>query len=171
MRERRESQLPNVEELFDEHAQGLFGFIVYRTGNRALAEDVVADTFERAFKARHRFDRRRGGEKSWLYAIALNRLRDLKRRAAVESAALEGLAKQAEPSIPMESRVASDHELHRALRDLPPAERDALALRFGGDLTVPEVAKVLGEPLSRIEGRVYRGLQRLREQIEQEPAN
>ena len=42
----------------------------------ALAEDLLADTFERALRSRKRYDRRRGPEKTWLYAIALNLLRD-----------------------------------------------------------------------------------------------
>ena len=50
------------ERLYSAHAQGLFGFVVYRTGDRALAEDLVADTFERAMRGRRRFDRRRGSE-------------------------------------------------------------------------------------------------------------
>ncbi len=70
------------ERLYEAEAQGLFGFLAYRTGDRALAEDLLADTFERALRARARFDRRRGSEKTWLYAIALNRLLDRARRAA-----------------------------------------------------------------------------------------
>jgi RNA polymerase sigma-70 factor (ECF subfamily) len=42
-------------------------------------------------------------------------------------------------------------------------EREAVALRFGADLTVPEIAKVLGVPLSTAESRVYRALRRMRE--------
>lgn len=138
---------------------------MYRTGNRGLAEEIVADTFERAFKSRYRFDRRLGSEKNWLYSIALNRVRDLKRRSVVESKAIEKLGARIDSPAPMESRVPSDLDLHRAVRGLPPEERDAVTLRFGGDLTVPEVAKVLGEPLSRVEGRVYRGLRRLHEEL------
>jgi RNA polymerase sigma-70 factor (ECF subfamily) len=156
----------SFERLFDAHAQDLFGFVVYRTGDRALAEEIVADTFERAFSARHRFDRRRGSEKSWLYGIALNRLHDLNRRAATESRAVEQLASAADRPAAMDARVNADQDLHRALLALPPDERDALALRYGGDLTVREVAKALGEPVSRVEGRVYRGLRRLRDQLE-----
>lgn len=52
------------EQLYADHAQPLFAFLMYRTGDRALAEDVVADTFERALKARLRFDRRRASEKT-----------------------------------------------------------------------------------------------------------
>ena len=66
----------DFERLYDQHAADLFGFLAYRTGNRALAEDLVAEAFERALRARRRFDRRRGSEKTWLYTIALNCLRD-----------------------------------------------------------------------------------------------
>ena len=72
------------ERLYEAEAQGLFGFLAYRTGDRALAEDLLADTFERALRSRRRFDRRRGSAKTWLYAIALNLLRDHARRAAAE---------------------------------------------------------------------------------------
>ena len=68
------------ERLYTEHAAALLGFLVYRTGDRTLAEDILADTFERVLTARRGFDRRRASEKTWLYTIALNRLRDLARR-------------------------------------------------------------------------------------------
>src|ERR1700712_3842718 len=80
------------ERLYEAEAQGLFGFLAYRTGDRALAEDLLADTFERALRARRGFDRRRGSEKTWLYAIALNLLRDNARRIAAESRAVERIA-------------------------------------------------------------------------------
>ena len=44
-------------------------------------------------------------------------------------------------------------------------EREAIALRFGAGLTVPEMATVLGEPLTTVEGRVYRALRKLRETL------
>jgi RNA polymerase sigma-70 factor, ECF subfamily len=53
-----------------------------------------------------------------------------------------------------------------ALATLSDEEREAIALRFGADLTVPEVARALGEPLQRVEGRVYRALRKLRERLE-----
>jgi RNA polymerase sigma factor (sigma-70 family) len=44
-------------------------------------------------------------------------------------------------------------------------EREAIALRFGAALTVPEMAKILGQPLTTVEGRVYRALRKLREAL------
>ena len=77
------------ERLYAEHAQALFGFLSYRTGDRVLAEDLLADTFERALRARRRFDPRKASVKTWLYAIALNCLRDSGRRRSAEGRALE----------------------------------------------------------------------------------
>jgi RNA polymerase sigma-70 factor, ECF subfamily len=155
------------ERLYAQHAPALLGFLVYRTGDRALAEDVLADTFERALRARRRFDPRRGSRKTWIYAIALNRLRDQARRREAESRALERVA--AHPG-PGESgsleEVDRRDELLSGMAGLSTDEREALALRYGADLTVPEIAKLTGEPLTTVEGRVYRGLRKLREQLE-----
>jgi DNA-directed RNA polymerase specialized sigma24 family protein len=52
----------DFERLFSEHAKPLFSFLVSRCGDRGLAEDVLADTFERALRARTRFDRRSASE-------------------------------------------------------------------------------------------------------------
>jgi RNA polymerase sigma-70 factor (ECF subfamily) len=153
------------ERLYAAEAQGLFGFLAYRTGDRALAEDLLADTFERALRARRGFDRRRGSEKTWLYAIALNLLRDNARRSAAEGRALEragpGPSGGAEPGEAVEHRDV----VQRALTVLSPEEREAIALRFGAELTVPEIAKTLGEPLTTVEGRVYRALRKLRGEL------
>jgi RNA polymerase sigma-70 factor, ECF subfamily len=155
------------DRLYEEHAEGLFGFLVYRTGNRTLAEDLVADTFERALRGRRGFDRRRASQKTWLYSIALNALRDQTRRQAAEERALDGVSNPA-PLIDQEAieRVEWQDELGRALAGLAPEERDAIALRFGAGLTAPEIAKLTKERLTTIEGRVYRALRKLRDELD-----
>jgi RNA polymerase sigma-70 factor, ECF subfamily len=156
------------EALYAAEAQGLFAFLVYRTGDRALAEDLMADAFERALRARGRFDRRRGSRKTWLYAIALNALRDHGRRSAAEGRALERVG--GAPAEGFEDQVIAGlgerEALLAALATLSDEEREAVALRFGADLSVPEVARALGEPLQRVEGRVYRALRKLRDRLE-----
>lgn len=46
-------------------------------------------------------------------------------------------------------------------------EREAIALRYGADLTVPEIARLRGEKLTTVEGRVYRGLAKLRDFLDE----
>jgi RNA polymerase sigma-70 factor (ECF subfamily) len=155
------------ERLYAEHAQALYAFLSYRTGDPVLAEDLLADTFERALRARRRFDRRKASEKTWLYAIALNRLRDQVRRRGSESRALERVAVGVGAGSGGGIDEIADRDLvDRGLSVLSEQEREAIALRFGADLTVPEIAKLTGEPLSTMEGRVYRALRKLREELD-----
>jgi RNA polymerase sigma factor (sigma-70 family) len=155
----------DFERLYAEHAQPLYGFLAYRTGDSALAEDLLADTFERALRARARFDRRKASEKTWLYAIALNLLRDNARRRKTETRALERIPQETGRDPHDLAAVEHRDEVQRGMAILSDEEREAIALRFGGDLTVPEIAKLLKQPLPRIEGRVYRSLRKLRDEL------
>ena len=153
------------ERLYSDEAQGLFAFLAYRTGDRALAEDLLADTFEKALRSRRRFDARRGSEKTWLYAIAMNALRDHLRRRAAAERATERLVIPGEEGSAADALATRD-EVMQALRVLSDEEREAVALRYGADLTVPEIAKLKKEKLTTIEGRVYRALRKLRGELD-----
>jgi RNA polymerase sigma factor (sigma-70 family) len=153
------------ERLYAEHAEGLFGFLVYRTGDRLVAEDLMADTFERVLRARRRFDPRKASAKTWIYSIALNLLRDQARRRAAEGRALEQVREPGMHGTSPLERVAQRDHLRRALNLLSQDEREAIALRYGADLTVPEIAKLQGEKLTTVEGRVYRALRKLRGEL------
>jgi RNA polymerase sigma factor (sigma-70 family) len=152
------------ERLFDAHAASLLAFLEYRTGNLELARDVHADTFERVLKTKWRFDPRKGSEKTWVYSIALNVLRDHGRRRAAEARALDRMG----PGGDQDSWGAVDDRvaLLRALASLPEEERDALSLRYGADLTNEEVARVTGTKVTTVKGRIERGLRRLRETVD-----
>jgi RNA polymerase sigma-70 factor, ECF subfamily len=159
----------DFEQLYEEHAGPLYGFLAYRTGDSALAEDLVADTFERVLRARRPFDRRQASQKTWLYSIALNRLRDVARREDVASLALaasgNGNGSNGHEAI---ERVATRQIVMAALATLPDDEREVVALRYGADLRLAEIAKVIRTRRSTVEGRLYRGLRRLRSELERE---
>jgi RNA polymerase sigma-70 factor (ECF subfamily) len=150
------------DRLYTEHAADLLGFLTYQTGDRMLAEDIVADTFERVLTSRSGW-RGRSREKTWIYAIAMNRLRDLARRRGAESRAVERVAALS-PAAADELAAVDDRDLlQRRLQQLPDSEREVVSLRFGADLSIREIAVVLKEPETTIEGRLYRGLRRLRD--------
>jgi RNA polymerase sigma factor (sigma-70 family) len=164
------------ERLYEEHAQGLYAFLRYRTGNGVLAEELLADTCERALRTRRPFDPRKGSAKAWLYAIALNCLSDharkrtgegraLERVAAgvsLEGAAFEEIDELAEEEF---DGVADRDELHHGLATLSGEEREAISLRYGAELSIPEIAKLTGLRLTTVESRVYRALEKLREAL------
>jgi RNA polymerase sigma factor (sigma-70 family) len=158
----------DFEQLYEEHAQGLFGFLVYRAGDRALAEDALAEAFERALRARGRYDPSRASAKTWLYSIALNCLRDQQRRVAAETRAVKRILVGVAPggSDSAISRVDDRDQLSRALAGLSEEEREAIALRYGGDMTAPQMAELLGERVTTVEGRIYRALRKLRDELD-----
>ena len=157
----------DIERLFAEHSQRLYAFVAYRTGDPSVAEEIVGDTFERVVRTRRRFDRAKGSEQSWIYAIAVNLVTDHQRRAGVERRALHSaaLANGSAPSDPL-ARLADSDELLRALDRLEPDVREVLALRYGADLRLKDIAKVVGRPLSTVHERLHRGLRSLQAELE-----
>ena len=154
----------DFERLVRRHGQDVYAFLLYRTGDHWLAEELLQDALERAFRARRGFDRRKASEKTWLISIALNRWKDVLRKHANEAEALEKLGKDMPPPEGME-RVEERRALLGAMEGLPPDEREALALLYGADLTAKQAATVLGVPATTVQGRVYRGMRRLRDEL------
>ncbi len=152
--------------LYSEHADRLFGFLAYRVGDADVAEDLLSDVFERALRRRGLFDRRRGSEEAWLYAIALNLVRDRARRAGSERRALERLGGPDDLGPDPGDALAERDMVMRALAGLSSDEREVVALRFGGDLSTAQIAELLGVPVTTADGRLYRALRRLREGLE-----
>ncbi len=155
------------ERLYETHARRLLSFLVYQTGDHSLAEDLVADTFERVLRSRRPFDPRRARETTWLFAIALNLLRDHGRRKNVEGRALQQLSDDITSragQTPIE-QLDSHDAVVRALGRLTEDERRAVALRYGADLPMADIAALMGQPRKSVEGRIYRSLEKLRNEL------
>jgi RNA polymerase sigma factor (sigma-70 family) len=135
-------------------------------GDRAAAEDVVALAFERLYRSRSRLDRARGTPRAWLFAIARNAALDELRRRRRQPQ----WAPAAEPSdIGDDSWAAAIEHIERratvraALSALPPREREVVLLKFHGQLSNGELARVLGISESNAGTRVHRALASLRD--------
>ena len=156
----------DFERLYDEHAASLLAFLEYRTGNLELAKDIHADTFERILKTRWRFDPRKGAQKTWVYAIALNVLRDAGRRRAAEARAYDRVTAGGADDGWDETERLDDRDLvRRGLATLPDDEREAVALYYGADLSLEEIARITGTRTTTIKGRLARARDRLRETL------
>lgn len=154
--------------VYGEQVWRVYGFVAYRVGDRESAEDLTQATFERALRAWSRFDPRRGSERTWLLAIARNLLIDYRRRD--RSARLQELDEQALPAIAgPEDRLLGSPELADALAELSDRDREVLAMRFGGDLTGPEIAALLGLSLANVQQILSRSLRKLRGMLESRP--
>ncbi len=148
--------------MYEEHVWRVYGFLAYRLGSdRETIEDLTQLTFERALRAWPRYDARRSSVSTWLLAIAGNALVDHYRRG---TRVIEELDERVFPPVSgPEDRFSGSAELVAAVTQLGDREREVLALRYGGDLTGPEIAELLGLSLANVQQLNSRALRRLRE--------
>jgi RNA polymerase sigma factor (sigma-70 family) len=158
-------QQRDFAEVYDRHVWHVYGFFGYRVNSRHEAEDLTQLTFERALRGWKRFDPSRASALTWLLAIARNLLIDHYRRSGpVPVDPLDDLPELVgsveDPGI----GLAPD--LERALDGLGDRDREIIALRYGGDLTGPEIAEITGLTLANVQQILSRSLRRLRAQLE-----
>lgn len=147
----------------EEHLDDVYAYLVYLTRDRSLAEDLVADTFEKALRSWRRFDARRGSARTWLCQIARTTALDWFR-------AEERRHRREERAAPPEHVDASFAEglspdLETALAELSAAEREVIALRILLELDGDEVARVLGISPTAVSTRLSRALKKLEEKV------
>jgi RNA polymerase sigma-70 factor (ECF subfamily) len=161
---RQAPRAASFAETAEAHLDDVYGYLVYLTRDRSLAEDLTADTFEKALRAWKRFDPRRGSTRTWLCQIARTtaldwfRAEERRRRREERAAPLEhadegGLSPGLSP------------ELEDALAQLSAAEREVIALRVLLDLDGEETARVLGISPTAVSTRLSRALKKLEEKV------
>jgi RNA polymerase sigma factor (sigma-70 family) len=148
------------------HLDDVHAFLVYLTGDRAVAEDLTAETFARALERWHRYDPRRGGARTWLCQLARSaaldhfRAEDRRRRREGRYAVAE-LRESAEPVFGEGLSPA----LERALAQLSAAEREVVALRVVLELDGEGAARVLGISTTACSTRLSRALAKLEKEV------
>jgi RNA polymerase sigma-70 factor (ECF subfamily) len=170
---RRSLRYPEeFEVLFERHAAIVLRYLQLRVGY-GMAEELMAETFVRAFAGRRRFDLRRGSALPWLYGIASNLIRmhfrtEERRLRAYRAAA--GL--DVDPSDLTDDRVerlyASDlaPALAAALAALPAAQSDVLLLHTYAELTHEEIAEALGISTGSVRKRLHRARKVMEERLD-----
>ena len=156
---------PDWEAVYGEQLPRVYNFFRYRFGPSAEAEDLTAKTFEKAWRARHRYRRDVAGFATWLLSIARNVATDHVRARRVT------LPLDAARSVPASARSPEDavaaqsdaDRLSQLLAQLPDRERELLALKYGAGMTNRAIAGVTGLSESNVGTIVHRSIQTLRE--------
>jgi RNA polymerase sigma factor (sigma-70 family) len=147
----------------ERHLDDVYGYLVWFTGDRFAAEDLTAETFERALRLWHRFDPARGSARTWLCqvarTVALDHFRSERRRRRREE--LTAVPDRYEQ--PLVEGLSP--ELEAALRRLSPGEREVIALRVVLDLDPTSAAGMLGISPSNCTTRLNRALTKLEEAL------
>jgi RNA polymerase sigma-70 factor (ECF subfamily) len=147
------------------HLDDVYRYLLYVTGNPHLAEELAAETFERALRRWRRFDPRRASARTWLCQLARSTALDhfraeQRRRRREESYAVE------EP--PSEEPVFGEGlspALEAAIGTLSAAEREVVVLRIVLELDVETTASVLGIRPTAVSTRLSRALHKLQERM------
>ena len=164
-------------ELVEGHSRDLFRLAYRMTGSRESAEDVVQESFLKAYKAIHRFDLN-SRFSTWLYRIAANSATDLLRRQRRHGEERHrepdpasagdpiGELEAVEPG-PLRLAVSAEIErrVERGLARLTPLERAAFVLRHFEQRSIAEIGRVLGSRTNATKQAVFRAVRKLREDL------
>jgi RNA polymerase sigma-70 factor (ECF subfamily) len=154
--------------VYDEHVWRVYGFFAYWLRSRPDAEDLTQQTFEKAFRSWRSYDETRASVSTWLLSIARNLLVDHFRAGKNDGLArpLEEIHHDTIASAPDQHSVGLDPDLERALRVLGEREQELIALRFGGDLSGPEIAQLTGLTLANVQQILSRALRKMRNRLD-----
>jgi RNA polymerase sigma-70 factor (ECF subfamily) len=182
LEQRRETELVHraasgdedaFQALVEAHSAALFRLAWRFTGSAESADDVVQETFLRAWRSLRRFDSR-SRFSTWLHRIAANAATDLLRRQQRHVDGREELDNEshAEPFIedaPGPERLTLsteiEHRVDRALGQLTAIERTAFVLRHFEERSIADIGRILGSRTSATKQAVFRAVHKLRREL------
>ena len=134
----------------------VYAYVAYRIGDGPEAEDITSETFERALRYKHSYDRSKGEPAAWLIGIA---------RRCLAAALPPGPVTDEVDEVPapgdLEEQSARRLDLQAALAKLSQRDRELLALRYGADLTAAQIGELLELATNAVEVALHRARERL----------
>ncbi|MSS73871.1 MAG: sigma-70 family RNA polymerase sigma factor [Candidatus Latescibacteria bacterium] len=165
------------EKIVDRHKNRLFNFVYRFVGDRETAEDIVQETFLRAFRRRKDY-RAIANFSTWLFTIAGNLAKsELRRRKRWRFFSLNwdeesetGIEIPDESHRPdtMAETAMTDEMIQEAIESLPENYRKVILLRDVEGLSYQEIAKIVGRPVGTVKSRVNRARLRLQRRLKME---
>ena len=155
---------PDWDQVYAEQLPRVLNFFRYRFGHTADVEDLTARTFEKAWRARHRYRRDLAGFSTWLLTIARNVAIDhLRARQRYEP--LDVAAAVPSPHHTPEQQAVQQSEAQRLaalLATLEPRQRELIAMKYGADMTNRAIAHATGLSESNVGTILHRAVETLR---------
>jgi RNA polymerase sigma-70 factor (ECF subfamily) len=162
------------EELYDRYSPTVYGLLLRILANADDAQEVLQETFVKAWTSASMFDSVRGSEVAWLISIArsrgIDRLRSRRTRVEREDEAgreISILSSFVETSTGADDAILAEERqaVRGALAELPEAQRIALELAYFEGLSQSEIAARLDQPLGTIKTRMQLGMKKMRERL------
>lgn len=162
--------------LVDRHSRAVFRLAYRMTGSREDAEDIVQETFMRAYRQIRTFEAQ-AAMGTWIYRIAANCAVDLLRRRKRQPLCVEpgdrdgsGAEDVADPNSLTADRLAQSAEIRRRVRDalglLSPSERIAFVMRHQEGQPIEEIARTMGIRVGAAKHCIFRAVRKLRRALE-----
>jgi len=144
--------------LYERHAKRIFAFILRYVGNHHEAEEILQETFLRAYRKAADFEPR-AAVSTWLFQIAMNLCRDRARKLPRREAALDGFREPANRATPFDEATESEAKriVTEAVEGLPEDEKSVFILRIYDDRTYDEIAAIVGCSERTARERMKRG--------------
>jgi RNA polymerase sigma-70 factor (ECF subfamily) len=158
------------EELYRRYARRLKGFFFMQLGgDEELAADATHDVFLRAYEARDRYQEGRRVD-TWLFTIAYNICRNHYRSNAYEAQLMASL--DAEPVMDQQIEVdldaaMLDEALAQVLSELPSTLHQLFSLHYQEELTIPQIAEIVGVPEGTVKSRLHKTMNMIRKKLKQ----
>lgn len=157
-------------ELYARHRARLFHYLLGQLRDRALAEELFQDVWQRLIHARAGW-KPEAAFATWLFRIANNRLNDhwraARHRPAAPDDADERTARLADSRTPelLADEQAQRLQLHRALAELPPEQQEVVILRLEQELSLEEIGQITGVGRETVKSRLRYAMDKLRARL------
>lgn len=156
----------SFEELVRRHERFLIKVVVRMTRDLLAAEDVVQDTFIKAYKRLSLFEGR-SSFRSWLYQIALNTTRNRFRKSSRETIGTDHMDMAVDGEVESHMNLLDVRGLlQKEIDKLPDRQRTALSLRIFEDLSFKEIAEIMACPYDTAKANYRHALLKLKERLE-----
>ena len=154
-----------LSRIYEEHFDKIYRYIVLKIGDRTEAEDMTQQVFINAFKSISSYKSKGNPITSWLFRIAHNQVVDhLRKKSKRPTVPIEeALARSGDddPGLEAERRINIE-QLVAATGSLTGLQREVISLRFAGELSVAEVARVMGKSEGAIKALQHSAIASLR---------
>ncbi len=150
------------EAIYAMLASDLYAFVRSQLDTDQAAEDIVAESFLRAWKYAKRFRKSSGDYRAWIFTIAKNQVRTYQRKTGASTQTLDSVERMVTGKGVYELSAVS-----LALSRLRPNQRSVIALHYYSGCTLREIAEILGKSEGSIRSTLLRALTRLREELDE----
>ncbi|XOB40371.1 MAG: RNA polymerase sigma factor [Candidatus Nealsonbacteria bacterium] len=172
---RAKKNLEVFGELYDQYYSQIFGYVLKRTADLEISQDITSETFFKALKNLWQFRWKNISISSWFYRIANNEIANYFRKNKYKPVSLEKIPEPLAVSNPFAEIIEAEQELKKhqdflilqeKISKLPIKYQEVIILRFFEKKKIEEVAEILGKKEGTVKSLLSRGLEKLRNLVE-----